>query len=110
MVSSPGEAEVLRDPVVGQAGRDLPGAVPGEAESELVFAVFAVSLRPAGQQSQSATPPGVLPGLTDHGAEEAAGLLQGEEGGEVQVGQQEGDDGGRQGGEQGALSRAHHSH
>ena len=76
--------------------------------------MFTVGLLPAAQEAEPPTPPGVLPALTDHGAQETTGLLQGEEGGQVQVGQQEGDDGRGQGGEEGAppalaLTAAHHA-
>ena len=111
---SPGEAEVLRDSVVshhhwGLAG---PGGAGGEEE---VFAVFSVGLLPPPHQAQSPAPPGELPALADDGPEEGAGLLQAEEGGQLQVGEQERDHRGREGGEEGTppgvcISGVHHHH
>ena len=94
--------------MVSQEDRGRP---PG-AEQE-VFAVLTVGLLSPPHQAQAPTPPGQLPALTEDGPEEAAGLLQGQEGGQVQVGQEEGDDGRGQGGEEGApgllaISGAHH--
>ena len=60
---------------------ELPGGGAG-AEQE-VFAVFSVCLLPPPHQAQSAAPPGELPALSDDGPEEAAGLLQAEEGGQL---------------------------
>ena len=60
---------------------ELPGGGAG-AEQE-VFAVFSICLLPPPHQAQSAAPPGELPALSDDGPEEAAGLLQAEEGGQL---------------------------
>ena len=84
---------------------------PPEGEQE-VFAVLTVGLLSPPHQAQAPTPPGQLPALTEDGPEEATGLLQGQEGGQVKVGQEEGDDRRRQGGEERApglvISGAHH--
>ena len=84
--------------MVSDAGRGL----PPQLELEVMFAVLTVGPRPGGQQAQPPTPPGVLPALTDHGPQETTGLLQGQEGGQLQVGQHQRDHGRGQCGEQGA--------
>ena len=84
---------------------------PLEGEQE-VFAVLTVGLLSPPHQTQAPTSPRQLPALAEDGPQEATGLLQGQEGGQVQVGQEEGDDRRRQGGEEGApglaISGAHH--
>ena len=78
-------------------------------------AVLSVGLLPPPHQTQAPAPPGELPALPDDGPEEAAGLLHGQEGGQVQVGQEERDHRRGEGGEQGAppplaITGAHHHH
>ena len=63
---------------------------------ELLFAVFTVSgflidLLPALLHPQPPESPGILPAASDHLLQEPAGGLQVQQGGQVQVGQEQGD-------------------
>ena len=114
-IRSPGEAEVLGHSVVRHHHRGRAGGGAGAGGEKEMSAVFSVGLLPPPHQTQAPAPPGELPALPHHGPEEAAGLLHGQEGGQVQVGQEERDHRRGEGGEQGAppplaITGAHHHH
>ena len=76
-----------------------------------MFALLTVGLLPPAAQPPGPAPPGVLTTEADHLPEQGAGLLQVQEGGQVQVGQHQGEHGRREDGEKEAGGgRGHHHH